>query len=563
MDNGITESFNISGLLTEVAARYPSRPAIYYPEGRDRSGRVSYTHLSYSQLESLSSAYAEAFSAAGITKGVKTLVMLRPGLDFIAVAFAVFKTGAVPILIDPGMGRKNLLGCIRDTAPEALIAVSELHWISKVFLSSFKSVRIKFSLGKIAPPGLLRLEPIAEKEASAPDSSRRFPAVFAKADDMAAILFTTGSTGAPKGVVYTHGIFMTQTMLIKDVYGAGPDEVDMPAFPLFALFSAALGMTCVIPDMDPTRPAKVNPARIIEAVNNFNVSFSFGSPALWRAVAEYCIERNIKLPSLKKVLMAGAPVGAELHAKVKKIIAEDGETLIPYGATEALPIANFCGSEMLEQTASMTAEGKGYCVGYQLPGITIRVIKALDGVISMWNPSLLLPPGEKGELVIKGPVVTPEYYNRKEATALAKIRDTDGKLWHRMGDVGYIDKEGRIWFCGRKAHRVITQEKIYYSVCTEAIFNRHPDVFRTALVGVGHGGIRKPLIIVEPLPGKMPASTSAKEIFIKELKELGRSSELSKEIDTFLFHSSFPVDIRHNAKIFREKLAVWAEKQLA
>ncbi|OGV54692.1 MAG: hypothetical protein A2017_19430 [Lentisphaerae bacterium GWF2_44_16] len=554
------ENRNIAKLLTESALKYPDARAVVYPAGRDRCGRVTYSHLTFSQLERLSSAYASEFREAGIIKGTRALMMLRPGLDFIAAAFAAFKTGCVPILIDPGMGRKNLLKCIRDTAPEALIAVSELHWIAKLFPSSFRSVKIAFSSGKFPPPGVIRLEGTAKKVSAPRNSSLPFSFECEKVlpDDTAAILFTTGSTGPPKGVVYTHRIFMAQVRIIQETYGTGPHETDMAAFPLFALFSAAMGMTCVIPDMDPTRPAKVNPLRIIEAVRNQGVTFSFGSPALWRAVAAYCIENKIKLPSLRKVLMAGAPVTAELHAMLKQIIAEDGETLVPYGATESLPAASFTGSEMLRETAEKTREGEGYCVGYPVNGVTVKVIKNTDGAIPEWAESLVLPNGERGEIVIKGDIVTPSYYRMEAHTEMAKIRDADGKLWHRIGDMGYFDEKGRLWFCGRKSHLVKTANRAYYTVCSEAIFNRHPDVFRSALVGADG----KAVLVIEPKPGKMPASKDERERFVSELLKLGKTKEFTADIRDFLFHESFPVDIRHNAKIFREKLAEWAEKTL-
>jgi acyl-CoA synthetase (AMP-forming)/AMP-acid ligase II len=337
----------------------------------------------------------------------------------------------------------------------------------------------------------------------------------------------------------------------------------MAIFPLFALFSAALGMTCVIPDMDPTKPAKADPVKILESIRCNNVSFSFGSPALWRVVASHCLKHGIRLHSLKKVLMAGAPVGEELHRMVKSVIAEDGETIIPYGATESLPVANFTGSEMLRETAELTRAGSGYCVGRPVNGVTIRVIKTSESPIEKWDDSLVLPPMEIGETVISGPVVTPAYYNNPAETAMAKIRGANGELWHRIGDTGCFDEKGRLWFCGRKNHRVIASGgKIFYSVRCEALFNAHPDVFRSALVGTGPKGAQTPVIIIEPKPGKFPRSAAEKDKLTSELAAIAAKNGMVSDIKTFLFHPSFPVDIRHNAKIFRERLAVWASSQL-
>ncbi|MFA7230675.1 MAG: fatty acid CoA ligase family protein [Victivallaceae bacterium] len=552
------DKFNISQLLTEAAGTYGSRTALYAPAGKNKSGNYRYDTLSFEELENLTNAYAAAFRNKGFKKGLRVLMMVKPGLEFAATVFAVYKTGAVPVLIDPGMGIKNLLGCIQQTKPEAVVAISKAHWARKLYKKYFPAAKIFFSLGKFPPADCIRMETIATP-AMIKNSGRKF--TFATEDttidDDAVIVFTTGSTGPPKGVIYKHRTFQKQVEIIKNVYHAGPERVDMSAFPLFALFAVVLGMPSVIPEMDFTRPACVNPENIIKAVLANNVSFSFGSPALWRTVAAYCIEHKIQLPSLKTVLMAGAPVTAELHQMVKQIIASDGETMVPYGATEALPAANFTGSEMLSETAGLTAQGKGYCVGYANPGIEIKIIKCLDQEISEWQPEWELPAEQIGEIVVKGAIVKAGYLNLPQPTAMSEINSADGGKWHRMGDMGYCDAKGRIWFCGRKNHRVITPERIYYSVCSEAIFNQHPNVFRTALVDDGSG---RPVLFIEPLPGKWPQGKTAENKLIAELKKLGAAYPFTAEINKLILRQSMPVDIRHNAKIFREKLAVAAGK---
>lgn len=538
---------NIAEFFDESAVLHKDRTAITSQAENDRK-------VTFAQLRNMTDAYACGFRNTGIYKGTKVLMMLRPGPDFIAAVFAVFKIGAIPVLIDPGMGLRNLLNCIRKTSPEAMIGISKAHWVRLLLPFFFNTVRISIAHGALAPPWITKLESLLKKN----NKTDGFKCEKTNLEDTAAIVFTTGSTGPPKGVVYTHGIYIAQLDIIRKTYGAGPAETDLPAFPLFALFSTAVGMPVVIPEMDPSRPANVNPEKIIEAVKKNNVTFSFGSPALWKKVGAYCVENNISLPSLKKVLMAGAPINADVHAMVKRIISQDGETLVPYGATEALPIANFAGTEMLAETAEKTAGGAGYCIGRPIEGMTIKVIDAVSGPIEKWSPLLELRQGAKGEIVVKGPVVTPRYFNETEHTRNAKIADADGNIWHRMGDIGYYDEKGRLWFCGRKAHRVITINGTLYSVCCEGVFNRHPDVSRSALVGIGAEGAQTPVIIIEPKVGKMPLGEDDKVKFIDELNDLGADHDFTLRISHFLFHPAFPVDIRHNAKIFREKLAVWA-----
>jgi acyl-CoA synthetase (AMP-forming)/AMP-acid ligase II len=539
---------NISEYLPEVAEKYVDKTAITFRNSK----------ISFQELNELSNFYACEFRKKGIQKGTKTLVMLRPGIEFIAVVFALFKAGAIPVLIDPGMGVKNLLNCIKKTKPEAMIGIAKAQWVRMLFPQYFRSVKTFISSGTGSPFWITKIPDFTSLSLSS--GKYQFEIELTSLDDTAAIVFTTGSTGPPKGVVYTHRIYITQTEIIGKVYDAGPDQIDMPAFPLFALFSSALGMPCVIPDINPSLPAKVDPKVIIDTITKHNVSFSFASPALWGRVCAYCIKNKIKLPTLKKVLMAGAPVNPLLHTVLKKIISEDGDTFVPYGATESLPIANMCGSEFNDSIKSDISKGKGYCVGKPLPGISIKIIKPSDDVIEKWDNSLSLPDGEIGEIVVDGNVVTPEYHNLPEYTAMAKIKKSDGTVMHRMGDIGFYDKNGYLWFKGRKAHRVLTKNEILYPVCCEAIFNAHKKVFRSALVGVGPEGDKTPVMIIQPVPGIIPIYGENREKFIEELKELGAKEKHTAGISEFLFTADFPVDIRHNAKIFREKLTIWAEK---
>jgi acyl-CoA synthetase (AMP-forming)/AMP-acid ligase II len=234
--------------------------------------------------------------------------------------------------------------------------------------------------------------------------------------------------------------------------------------------------------------------------------------------------------------------------------------MVPYGATEALPVANLAGSEITAETAEKMKNGRGYCVGKPLAGIDIYVVSPADGPIDTWDDSLKLPAGETGEIVIDGDVVTPEYYNLPEYTKSAKIAKKSGKVMHRMGDMGYFDDAGYLWFKGRKAHIVTSPEGPLYPVCCEAVFNTHPWVSRSALVGVGEAGKQIPVLVVEPAEKLLPLNQTTRDKLISELRKKATENDLTAGIKKFLLYTPFPVDIRHNAKISREKLAQWAEK---
>lgn len=537
---------NVAAYLPEMAARTPDAVAVSAPVGR-RGGKLAYETMTFAQLDAEADRYAHGLRAAGVERGTRVLLMVRPGLEFVALSFALFKTGSVPVLIDPGMGKVNLLNCVEKARPEAMVAVPLAHLARRLYPGRFRSVRTLVTVGRrwlwggwtAAGLKAVSQEPF-EIERTAPD-------------DMAAILFTTGSTGPPKGVVYEHGMFDAQVRLIRDHYGIREGDVDFPAFPLFALFSIAMGMSVVVPAMDPTKPAQADPAVLVGQINDKKVTITFGSPAIWRNVSRYCVENGVKLPSLRRVLMAGAPVAREIHERLlNNVLSEGASTHTPFGATESLPVCDIEGREVLAGAA-----GQGICVGRPLPGMGVRIMKITEGPVAEWDDAMLAEPGQIGEIVAEGPVVTKEYFEAPEQTGAAKIHDlATGGVLHRMGDVGYIDGKGRLWFCGRKNHMVVTEHGPLYTIPTEAVFNRHPDVFRTALVGLGEAPNQKPVIIAELRKGR--PKRSEKEI-AEELLRLGADDPRTAVIKDVLFHPEFPTDIRHNAKIFRERLKEWAE----
>ena len=370
---------------------------------------------------------------------------------------------------------------------------------------------------------------------------------------MAAILFTSGSTGPPKGVCYEHGMFEAQVEAIRREYEIEPGEVDLPMLPIFALFNPALGMTTVVPEINPSKPAQVDPAKIVQAIQQCSVTNSFGSPTLWKKIGRHCEKNDITLPSLKRILMAGAPVPPGLMAQFKKVMP-NGKTHSPYGATEVLPVSTISDDEVLDSAVDRSTQGKGTCIGFPVSGVEIRILPINDQPLEPEALRQSLPPGEIGEIVVNGPTITKEYDQLPEATREAKIVD-GAMVWHRMGDVGYRDEMGKVWFCGRKVERVITRNEIFYTDCCEGVFNQHPKVFRCALVAVEIKGEVEPAIVVEPNPDDFPKSPKSKITFQSELRELGSSTDITKAITLFCFEKALPVDVRHNAKIHRLALA--------
>jgi len=541
-------SDNIAYILGQLASEMHDKDAIIVPR------ETGCAKISFKQLEEDSNRLADGLVQNGFARGDRVLLMVRPGIDFISLTFALFKMGAIAVLIDPGLGRKNILKCIENVQVTGMIAIPLAHAARKIFPKSFAGIKNFVTVGRRWLWGGETLDSIRKS------GNPSFTLGKSNPDDPAAILFTSGSTGPSKGVLYTHRMFAHQVEIIRKIYKIEKEEVDLPAFPLFALFGVILGMTCIIPDMDPTRPADVDPEKIIQTIKKYSVTNSFGSPALWRTVSKYCLDKDIHLPTVKRIIMAGAPIPGDLLERFDSILEPEAKIHTPYGATEALPVSTIDQRKIIDETWVQTQAGKGTCVGNVIKGLELKIIKIVDEPIPSFEESLLVEAGEIGEIIVRSPWVSPLYFHLERATQLAKIHDSGG-FWHRMGDVGYLDSLCNLWFCGRKNHRVVTSDATLFTIPCEAIFNSHPDVRRSALVGVGQKCSQEPVIIIEVDNKKRVREEKKRKIFSDELLNIGAISSLTSDIKRVLFHPSFPVDIRHNAKISREKLAEWAEGQ--
>lgn len=549
---------NIAAALPAMALRQPDAIAIRCPSGIDASGQVRYDIvLTYAELESRSNAIAAALARAGIGRGTRTALMVRPSPELFLLMFALFKAGAVPVLIDPGIDKRALKACLDEAAPEAFIGIPLAHAARTVLGWGRRSCKILVTLGRRWFWGGHTLQRLLSDS-----RDDRFTMVNTQAEEMAAILFTSGSTGVPKGVVYRHRHFVAQVEMLRSALDITAGGVDLPTFPPFALFDPALGLTSIIPDMDPTRPAKADPRKLVDAIRRFKVTQMFGSPALLDTLSRHGAAHDIQLQSLKRVMSAGAPVPPAVVERMRRMLADDANIYTPYGATECLPVT-IIEARQLQATRAATEQGAGTCIGHPVPPNEVRLIRVGDDAIAEWSDDLLVAAGAVGEIVVAGPTATDAYFARPQATTLAKIRehlpDGSSRILHRMGDLAWCDEQGRLWFCGRKSQRVETPQGPLYTEQIEPVFNTHPKVRRSALVGVGKKGAQRPILCVEPTPGTRKSTLASLE---SELRTLAQRYPHSAAITTILFHPGFPVDIRHNAKIGRETLARWAAKQL-
>jgi acyl-coenzyme A synthetase/AMP-(fatty) acid ligase len=471
----------------------------------------------------------------------------------------------VGVLIDPGLGRRNLIRCLAEAQPEGFIAIGAAQTARILLGHKFPQAKWNVTVGRRwfwngmtldilrklgvgwAPPTNSGSETSATKVVG--DAHPTY------SDDPAAIIFTSGSTGPPKGVLYTHRMFDTQVAEIQSTYDIETGGVDLACFPLFALFNSAMGVTTVMPEMDFSRPASADPRKLIAAASDWQVTQAFASPAVWSVLSDYCAQTGTRIPSLRQVFSCGAPVPASVLRSTLKCVAADAQMHTPYGATECLPVATIEAAEVRDETAARTVAGNGVCVGRKFESVDWRIIRITDEAMETLDDAEELPPGEIGELIVQCPQASPTYVTRTEANATSKITD-GGSFWHRLGDVGYLDDQGRFWYCGRKSHRVETAHGPLYTECLEAILNTHPDVDRTVLVGLGSLGSQLPVIFYQ-LQNKCarPATEMA-----NELHALAKRFIQAPSIELFAEFHKIPVDVRHNAKILREVMAEWAKE---
>jgi acyl-CoA synthetase (AMP-forming)/AMP-acid ligase II len=593
---------NVADRLAHFAAQMPSAVAVA------SAGRFGYSTISFAELDADATRVARGLIDWGVTPGTRLALLVTPGIEFVTLVFALLRAGVVIVLVDPGIGRKNLIRCLEEAQPEGFVAVPKAHAVRMLVRHKFAQAHWNVTVGRrwfwggvtleaLKRRGKALAEPVAPKTVQAgADSTRNSPLPTTRADDPAAIIFTSGSTGPPKGVLYTHGMFDAQVAEIQLKYSIQSGGIDLACFPLFALFNSAMGVTTVLPRMDFSRPASAGPQNLLAAANDWKVTQAFASPAVWRNLSAHCHRTGERIETLREIFSCGAPVPADVLRSTLAIAAPLARMHTPYGATECLPVATIEATEVLGETAARTDEGAGVCVGRKFDSIDWRVIRITDEPIASIDDVEELPVGEVGELIVRGPQASPRYVTRMECNAGARIESTSERVgpsaaahggedaparlqisqpapWHRMGDVGYFDEQGRFWYCGRKSHRVETRNGPLFSERIEGVYNSLPGVRRSALVGIPAGKYQDSVVIIEPTDRTIAASTSSADrrrdeliahwhLIEPKLDSIWYAEHGYIPLRAILFRHELPVDIRHNAKINRELLAEWAAMKL-
>ncbi|MFD9635847.1 fatty acid CoA ligase family protein, partial [Streptomyces violascens] len=540
-------------LILWHAARTPGKPAVIHPDGArfEPGGQPAYASVGFAGFAHDVAACASGLRRRGVCRGTRTALLVPPGADLLTLVYAMLHIGAVPVVADPGMGLSRMLDCFQRVGVEAVVAVPQAHALRLLRPRAFAGVRSLIIVGRRDGRALRELIALgADRPLLRP--LERGP------DDLALIGYTTGSTGPAKPVELTVRMARGMARGIEEGHYTAAMESTLVTVPLMGVLDLAAGRTVVVPKMNMGKVGSADPALLTDAIQRFSVNAMFASPALLGPLQAHLSATGARVPSLRLVFSGGAPVRPELLGALRAVLPEEARVYSTYGATEALPVTLVESREALSGLAAGPAAGWGVCVGRPAPGIAVRTVVVDDGPLPAWSPELPVEPGEMGEIVVSGDAVSPRYFRAPDADALHKIQDGE-RRWHRTGDIGWLDEKGHLWFCGRKSHRVRTADGDLHTVRCENLFNAHPRVARTALVGFGPQGRQRPVLCVELAPGTHRSEWPRIE---RELFRLGEDNPMTKPITHFLPHPAFPVDIRHNAKIRRELLADWAEGQL-
>lgn len=562
--------FNLADIVLRVSRADPERIAVIEPDGWAGYGTRRYKRHTYAELSADAESVAVGLREMGIAELTRIVCMSPPSYETCVMGVALTRVGAFSIWIDPSVGYRNVAERLRRVKPEAFLGNALAHvgrttfgWgprgLRRLVLTGSPLMPGGHTVTGFPPyPGARSIRSLRRHAPAEPQPPGVGPA------DPCAVLYTTGSTGPAKPSLYLHRNFCQVFRNAHHSWRWDQDNevpVDMAVFPAFLFIPISAGGTMVVPPIDFARqgPADVNSAALIQVINDCSVGSFFAAPILIENLASEALARNLTMPSLKRVIGAGAPIFGPVESMLSAVMAPDGELAANYGATEAMPSTEMGSREHLQGLSAMTEQGAGVCVGYALPGVELAIIDIVDGPIASIEKTSKLPIGHVGEILVRGEHVSPEYFLDPESTRKNKVPDPQGN-WQRFGDAGYLDAHGRLWVCGRVSQRVKTEHGDVFPLQVEPLFDTHPKVRRSGLVGVPAPTGELPVLCVEVEPGvgkdELPG-------LHRELVALAAGSDKAAGIHAILFKPRLPVDPRHNSKIERPRLARWAARQLS
>ena len=508
---------NIAHLLSEQALECGDAPAIIDVRGRrDRT-------ISFRELDAASARFAERISRAGIKSGDSVLILYPMSSELYAFLIALFRIGAVAMFLDPSASAEFIERCLRENPPKAFFGSARAHLL-RLRIRELRHVEL--FICTVPVPGSLHLSLSAHVSECA---------MFATAESSAPaiITFTSGSTGTPKGAVRTHEFLLAQHRALKSSLHHRAGAMDLTTLPVFVLANLASGITSVIPDADMRHPGLVAPGPVLRQLRQFPVTTTAASPAFISRLVVECRRRNLRIAGMQQVFMGGAPVFPE-DLREAQVAFPEAEIVAIYGSTEAEPMAEVSLDSITGEDFEATAHGRGLLAGMPVDSISLRILPDRWGapgapLTGDQFQALCLAPEEIGEIVVSGEHVLPGYLHGF-GDAENKFR-VEGKIWHRTGDLGRLDRQGRLWLMGRASAVIRDDRGTLFPFAVECAARQIPGVRRAAILAI-----------------------DGRRIMALETESQGAADLVRKKIpwtnvDEIRLVRRMPTDKRHNAKI--------------
>lgn len=509
------------------------------PNGRQSS-------CTFAELQSDVIAAAAGLVDLGVEHGDRIAMLVPPGIDLAVCIFAAWRIGAVVVLVDAGLGFRGMGRAMASANPAYLIGIPKALTVARTL--GWPGIRISTTAIHPIRARILRVASTLDELVSRGEAHETPPTP--ESSDVAAIGFTSGATGPAKGVVYRHYQLQAQRDAIVEMYGIGNGDRLVAAFGPFALAGTLMGIPSVVPDMKVTSPASLTGRALSDAVHAVKATLVFASPAALKNIVATAggipPDHGTDMSGVRLLMSAGAPVPAIVLQGAAKLMP-NAEAHTPYGMTEVMPVADIALSEIEDVGA-----GDGVCVGRPVPDVEVA-ISALD---PSGEPTgaLTVEPGVVGEVCIR----TLHMRDGYDKLWMTSYTASQPEGWHRSGDVGHLDADGRLWIQGRIGHVITTASGPVTPVGIEHAVGSLPGVALAAVVGVGPAGTQQVIVVVVPTSG-----TGRPGVAGEDLADRVRAEAGDVDVAAVLMVPSLPVDKRHNSKIDRTRVARWAERVLA
>jgi acyl-CoA synthetase (AMP-forming)/AMP-acid ligase II len=527
---------NIIHRLKASADHNPNRPAlIMQDEGRAR--RTTFAEL-WQNVDRCST----ALKAEGFKPGERAVVMVSMSAELYIVMLGIIKMGGIAVFVDPWISFKSISAFSAFAEPTAFIGVGKSHLL-RLFQRNLRTLPITITTGMsyCGIPAKFSLPKLLCNHSGDGEINDVDP------DSTALITFTSGSSGTPKGANRTHRFLNAQYAALSHEFPYNDADVDMPMFPVFALSNLARGITSVIPDMDFRKVAEVNPTAISKQMEKHGVTTCTASPPFFDRLSGYLRERDDEPVELRRILTGGAPVDTD-HLQQWQSAFENTSIEVVYGSTEAEPVAHIGAARRLELSRQVETKNRGFCTGRPTSLLQTKIIMICKGPIPSppaWD-EIELPPGDVGELLVSGDHVCRDYYKNPQAQLENKVVDQNGRVWHRMGDTGYMDREGAFWLVGRLHSTIVRNDENFHAqIIEQAVAWKVKDALQVAAIGVPDESMGERIAVV------IQAQTLS--ITAEEIQEVMQAQDLPVD-DVFYTTHELPVDPRHNSKIDYDKL---------